>query len=330
VQALWPTAIAISLVGFMESIAVAKTFARQSGAQVDANIELRALGLANLGGAFFQAYPVTGGFSRTAVNAEAGARTGIATIVTATVVALALLFLTPLFYSMPTAVLAGIIMTAVLGLIDMREAKHLWLVSRADFALTGITFLATLTMGIELGIGVGVGASLLRFVVANSKPHVAVLGRLPHTTTYRNIRRHPDALCTDGIIALRIDGPLFFANTAFLSDTILGLVDDSPEPISSVVLDASSIGNADASGAAAIVDVAQSLAARGVQMWLSTVRGPVQDTLKLSGLLEVLPADQLVDRVHDAVEQAVRSRPIPFPSPSGSDPGRPGAMERSA
>jgi sulfate permease, SulP family len=318
-MSLWPTALAISLVGFMESIAVAKNFARQSRHTLDPNLELRALGLANVGGAFFQAYPVTGGFSRTAVNAEAGAKTGMAALITATVVAIALLFLTPLFYFMPKAVLAGIIMTAVFGLINVTEAKHMWHVSKPDFALMGITFVATLTMGIELGIGVGVAASLLWFVIANSQPHVAVLGRLPGSAVYRNIKRHPEASRVDGIIALRIDSPLFFANTAFLTDTITKLVDKNSAPVSSLVLDAGAIGSVDASGAAAIIDIVQTLNDRGIQMWLCTVRGPVRDVLKTFGLMDVLPERQMVARVHDAMVLASTPAVIPFPSPEESN-----------
>ena len=301
---LLPTVLAISLIGFMESIAVAKSFARQSGDIVDANQELRALGLANVGGAFVQGYPVTGGFSRTAVNAEAGARTGMSALLTAAIVALSLVFLTPLFFYMPKAVLAGIIMTAVFGLIDVAEAKHLWRISRPDFLLMGVTFFGTLSLGIEQGIAVGVGTSLLWFVVATAKPHVAVLGQLPGTTIYRNIERYPEATRTDGIVALRIDGPLFFANTAFLSDIIAKLVDESPTEVSSVVLDAAAIGSVDASGAAAIIDVSQSLKDRHIQMWLCTVRGPVRDALASAGIHEVLPSEQMVAGVTDAMDRA--------------------------
>ena len=302
--ALFPTALAISLVGFMESIAVAKTFARGSKHVLDANVELRALGLANLGGAFFQAYPVTGGFSRTAVNAEAGAKSGVAALVTALVVGLALVFLTPLFFFMPKAVLAGIIMTAVFGLIDVAEAKHLWHVSRPDFSLMAITFFATLSFGIELGIGAGVASSLIWFVVANAKPHVAVLGRLPGTTSYRNVERFPEAKTVGGVIALRIDGPLFFANTVLLEDTIATLLNDSPTPVSAVVLDAAAIGSVDASGAAALGDLAADLSDRGIVLWLCTLRGPVRDALALLDRGDVLSEHQMVLRVQDAMNIA--------------------------
>jgi len=308
-KSLLPTALAISLVGFMESIAVAQGFARQSGHKLDADQELRALGLANVGGAFFQGYPVTGGFSRTAVNAEAGATTGMAGLVTAAVVALSLVFLTPLFHYMPKAVLAGIIMSAVFGLIDVRGARHLWTVSKPDFSLMTITFFATLTLGIEQGIGLGTTVSLLWFVVANSKPHVAVLGRLPNTTIYRNVERYPEAIQQAGVIALRIDAPLFFANTTFMSDTVERLIAESSSPVYSVVLDASTIGSIDATGAEALVVLAQSLDKRGVQLWLCTVRGPVRDALAAEGIGEVLPTARLVERAEDAMARALLGTP---------------------
>lgn len=321
-RALFPTALAISLVAFMESIAVAKSFARQHGQTIDANQELRALGMANLGGAFFLGYPVTGGFSRTAVNAEAGAKSALAGLVTAATVALALLFLTPLFFFLPKAVLAGIIMTAVFGLIDLKEAKHIWLLSKADFALLATTFLATLTLGIELGIGIGVIASLGWFIMANSTPHVAVLGRLPSTAIYRNVERYPEAIRMDGVVALRIDGPLFFANTTFLTNTIMTLVDENPEPASSVVLDAAAIGSVDASGAATLVDLAQTLKSRDIQLWLCTVRGPVRDALEAAGLYHLLPKNRLVDQVQEAMDRTATTLVISFPTPalSSEDP----------
>lgn len=304
VIALLPTALAISLVGFMESIAVAKTFARGTKGVLDANVELRALGLANLGGALFQAYPVTGGFSRTAVNAEAGAKSGVAALVTAVVVALSLVFLTPLFFFMPKAVLAGIIMTAVFGLVDVAEAKHLWHVSRADFAVMAITFFATLAFGIEWGIGTGVASSLIWFVVSNVKPHVAVIGRLPGTTTYRNVERFPGAETVDGVIAIRIDGPLFFANTVFFEDTINALIKESRAPVTAVVLDAAAIGSVDGSGAAALGDLAADLGGRGVMLWLCTLRGPVRDALALLDRPDVLSEHQMVNGVQDAMDIA--------------------------
>lgn len=299
---LLPVALTISLVGFMESISVAKNFARVHRYEIDADQELKALGIANLAGSLTGAYPVTGGFSRTAVNDQAGAHTGMASLITAGVVGLTLLFFTPLFYFLPKGVLAAIIMTAVFGLVDVSEARHLWHVSKPDLGLMGLTFLATLTLGIEQGILAGVAASLLWFVWKTSRPHVALLGRLPNSTVYRNVERYPEATRTPGILALRLDAPLFFANTAFLKATLDELESLDAHPLQHVVIDAKGIGSVDAQALDALEEILDSYRLRGVEVWLAGVRGPVRDALHASGLVEIVGADHLVERVHEAVD----------------------------
>lgn len=301
-RALLPTAVTISLVGFMESIAVAKAFARRQGYEVNANQELIGLGMANLGGSVFHAYPVTGGFSRTAVNAEAGARTGLATLITAAVVALTLVFLTPLFHYLPKAVLAAIIMTAVFGLVDLRGVKHLWHVKRSDLALMLTTFLATLVVGIEQGILIGVGASLLWFVVRTTRPHFAVLGRLPGTRIYRNLARHPQAETVPGVLVVRMDAQFYFGNMSFLRDTLRRLERQQVAPLRAVVIDGSSINNLDSSADAALHEVHADYAGRGILLYLTGVKGPVLDVLRRSGLFDKLGADHFFLDVADAVE----------------------------
>ncbi len=302
--ALLPTAITISLVGFMESIAVAKNFARTNGDELDANQELRALGLANLGGALFHGYPVTGGFSRTAVNAQAGARSGLASLTTAAIVALSLVLFTPMFYYLPKAVLAAIIVTAVFGLIDHKEARHLWRLSKSDFWMMALTFFATLSLGIEQGIAVGVGGSLLWFVIRNSKPHMAVMGQLPGLEIYRNFERYPEAQPIPHTVIVRLDAPLFFANTAFLEQSINSLIDArAHEIIRHFVIDASGIGNVDASGLGVLQDIAQDMNQRGIKLWLSAVNGPVRDALLENHFFDLVPEGQMVNRVHLAIEK---------------------------
>ena len=299
-QALLPTAITISLVGFMESISVAKNFARQNRYEVDPDQELKALGLANVFGSVLQAYPVTGGFSRTAVNAQAGARTGVASIVTGAAVVITLLFLTPLFYYLPKAVLASIIMTAVFGLIDVKEARHLWEISRPDLASMALTFVATLTVGIEQGILIGVGASLLWFIWSTSKPHVAILGRVPGTNIYRNQTRYPEATLPEGVVAVRIDAPLYFANTAFLKNTIMAAVNDKTEHL---VVDCKSIGSVDAQALSTIEEIMDELTHRNVRIWMAGVHGPVRDALTSAHLLDEQTRERMVERVHEALDR---------------------------
>lgn len=308
---LLPTALTIALVGFMESIAVAQAFARRHRYSLRADQELVALGVANLGGAFFSAYPVTGGFSRTAVNDQAGATTPLASIVTAVVVAVTLAFFTPLFHFLPKAVLAAIIITAVLGLVDLREVRHLWKTDRADLALLAITFAATLSLGIEQGILLGVGASLVWFVFETTRPHLAVLGRLPGTTTWRNVARHPDAAPTPGVLAIRMDAPFFYGNTRYLKDQLSTHLAASETPVHAVVIDATVVSRIDSSAVSALQELTEDLERRGITLYLASIRGPVHDAILRCHLDRLLPPERFPLRVDDAVRHAVSRRADP-------------------
>ena len=302
-QALLPIALTIALVGFMESIAVAKTFAARHRYEVDANQELIGLGLANLVGAFFRAYPVTGGFSRTAVNAQAGARSTVASLFSAGVIALTLLFLTPLFFYMPQAMLAAIVMVAVAGLIDLKEARYLWHVRRSDFFLMLLTFFATLGLGIEEGILVGVVASLILVIQRSSRPHAAVMGRLPGTTTYRNVERYPEALATSRVIVLRVDASLYFANVAFLKERFRWIERTYPA-MEALVFDAYPVNHLDASAAHALKEIIETLQRRGITLFIAGVKGPVHDVLERAGLVDLIGQDHFFLEVHEAVAAA--------------------------
>jgi len=304
IRDLLPIAVTIALVGFMESISVAKNFARANRYEVDADQELKALGLANVAGSVFGAYPITGGFSRTAVNAQAGARTGLASLITAAVVTVTLLFFTPLFHFLPKAVLAAIIMTAVIGLIDIVEAKHLWKVSRADFGLMALTFVGTLTLGIEQGIVLGVLGSLAWFVWQTSRPHVAILGRLPGSTVYRSVDRYPEATTQPDVVAMRIDAPLFFANTAFLKKVVMRSV--GPD-VRHLIIDCKAISSVDAQALSTIEEIVDELKTRQVEIWLAGVRGPVRDAFEAAHL--ELPESHRVERVYEAA-RALRRGPV--------------------
>ncbi|MFW5924724.1 MAG: SulP family inorganic anion transporter [Myxococcota bacterium] len=301
---LLPIALTIALVGFMESIAVAKNYARRLKYDVDANRELVGLGLANVAGAFTHAYPVTGGFSRTAVNAQAGARTGMAGILTAVVIALTLVFLTPLFYYLPKAVLAAIIMTAVFGLVDVREVKHLWHVKRTDLAMLIVTFVSTLTLGIEEGILVGVGTSLAVLVWRTTRPHVAVLGRLPGTEAWRNVKNFSEAEPVPGVLALRLDAQFYFGNVNFLKETLAQLEAKADRPLRAVVIDASAINQIDASAEGALREILEDYRSRGVELYLANVKGPVRVVLEGSGFYDELGRDHVTLRVEEAMQRA--------------------------
>jgi SulP family sulfate permease len=301
----------------MESIAVARAFARRHKVEVDANQELIALGSANLGGALFGGYPVTGGFSRTAVNDEAGARTPAAAIATAAVVALTLLFLTPLFHFLPKAALAAIIMTAVFGLIDIAEISHLWRVDRTDLVLLAITFLATLGFGIEQGIVAGVGASMLWFFVRSTRPHFAVLGRVGEAGVWRNLERDPDAVPVQGVLVVRMDAQFFYGNVSFLKEMLRRLESEisghAGGPLRAVVVDASAMNQLDSSAAGALEELVEGYAARSVRFYLAGVKGPVMDTLRRAHLVALIGEDRLPLRVEHAVQHALGEHVPPHP-----------------
>ena len=327
VAALAPTAFAIALIAYVESISVARAFARKARQDIDPNQELVGLGAANLAGSLFSGYPVTGGFSRTAVNAQAGARTGVAALVTALVVTFTLLFLTPAFRYLPKATLAAVIMVAVFGLIDLSEVRKLWKVKRADLAMMGLTFAATLALGIEQGILVGVGTSLLAFVVRTTHPHTAVLGRLPGSNTYRNVKNYPDAETLPGLLILRMDAQLYFGNVMFLKNALRELEASSSCPLKAVVFDASSINQLDSSADDALVEIAEDYAERGIQLFFASVKGPVQEVMSASGLAERLGETHYFLELHDAVEAAAASTgcgttsDVSAPAPRGATRG---------
>ena len=300
---LVPSALAIGLVGFMESIAVAKVYAARHRYEVDANKELVGLGLANVAGAFFSAYPTTGGFSRTAVNDQSGARTNLAAIFSAGIIALTLLFLTPLFYFLPKAVLAAIVMVAVFGLIEWEEVVHLWHVDRTDLALMGVTFVATLGLGIEQGILTGVIVSLIAVIYQTSQPHTAIMGRLPDTSTYRNLRRNPEALTKSHVVIVRMDANLYFANASAFKDLVLEADVKSPA-LQTIVVDMYPVNRIDSTGVEALEEVIETCRRHGVTVLLAGVKGPVRDVLDNAGVSEDLGDDSFFLEVHAAVQRA--------------------------
>ncbi|MBW2526100.1 MAG: solute carrier family 26 protein [Deltaproteobacteria bacterium] len=303
-QELLPIAVAISMVGFMESISVAKAFATKNHYEIDANRELVGLGVANIAGGMLQGYPVTGGFSRTAVNAQAGAKSGIASLITAAVIALTLLFLTSLFHFLPKAVLAAIIMVAVFGLVDLDEVKHLYRVKRGDLALLATTFVATLLLGIEAGILIGVAASLVAVIYRITRPHTAVLGRIPGTHLFRNVKRFPEAETFDGVLVLRIDAQFYFGNVSFLKETLKRQLRAAESPVRAVVFSASSINQLDSSAAAALEEIVVDCRERGVELYFAEVRGPVMDVLRRAGFDRLLGEDHFTLSVTRAVSKA--------------------------
>ena len=308
-EMLLPAALVIALVGFMESYAVAKKIAARHGEEgnLDPNRELIGLGAANMGGSFFGGYPVAGGFSRSAVADQAGARSNLAGLFTAAVVVATLLFFTDLFYFLPRPVLAAIIVTAIVGLIDVKTVRHLWKIKRDGLVILGLTFATTLLVGIEEGLAAGIGASLLWFIIGTTRPHAAVLGRLPGTTSYRNIDRHPEARVIPGVLILRIDSQFYFGNVSFLQDTLRKLEERMEPPLRAVVIDASSINRLDSSAELALHKILEDYKQRDIGLYFAKVKGPVMDVMRASHFFEDLGNEHFTHRVHQAVEAACRS-----------------------
>ncbi len=302
VSSLLPIAVTIALVGFMESIAVAKAIqSKHKDYQVDANQELIALGMANLVGSLFKSFPTVGGFSRTAVNDQAGAKTGLASIISAVLIILTLLFLTPLFYYLPQAILASVIMVAVFGLIDFKEAAHLWSTDRTDFFMLLTTFLTTLGLGIEQGIMVGVVLSLAMVIYRSAYPHIASLGKMPYTNYYRNVERFPQAEQRPDILVIRFDAPLYFANSNFFKDNLMQMVQHKGPELKLVILNAEAISSLDSSAVHMLFDGVGECREAGVNINIAGPIGPVRDTLYKSGLIDLIGEDNIFMHVHDAV-----------------------------
>lgn len=306
IQLLFPMGLTIALVSFMESIAVAKAIqSKHRNYKVEPNQELISLGLANVFGSFFQSYPVTGGFSRTAVNDQAGAKTTIASVISAVLIILTLLFLTPLFYNLPKAILASVIMVAVFGLIDYKEAIHLWKSDRTDFMLLLVTFFSTLIFGIEQGIGIGVILSLVMVIFKTTKPHVAVLEKVPGTHFYRNIERFDSLVPNERMLIFRFDAHIYFANTNYFKETLEELVLGKKEKLEVIILDGESINSIDSSGIHMLHEVISTYRNMNIEIVLSGIKGPVRDTLEKSGIIQEISYEQCFMSIQDAVDAFV-------------------------
>jgi SulP family sulfate permease len=310
VGSLLPAAAVITLVGFMESIAVAKVYARRHRYDVDPNRELVGLGAANVASGLFGGYPVTGGFSRTAVNDTAGARTPLASIVTAVLVLVTIAFFTPLLSSLPAAALGAIIVVAVVGLVDVKEMRHIARVKRSDLIGLGVAFVATLALGIEIGIAVAVVASMLVVFARMSTPHTAQLGRIAGTTSYRNLDRFPEAETIEGVRVVRIDAAVSFVNAQFVKQLLTNEADRLEAEPRVLVLDASGVNDLDATGADVMNELVTDLDRRGVELHLADVKGPVRDVLRRAGIWERMAA-RIHATTNDAVEAVVAARRAP-------------------
>ncbi len=292
-MSLLSAAIVISLVGFMEAISIAKAMAAKTKDRIDPNQELVGQGLANIVGSFSQSYPVSGSFSRSAVNLNAGAKTGMSSVFTALIVLVALLFLTPLLYHLPQAVLGAIIIMAVVGLVNFEAVKHAWQASRHDGAAAIVTFVATLAFAPHLdnGIMVGAGLALGLYLYRTMSPRVAVLGRF-NDGTLRDIKTYPDLPTSKHVVAVRFDGQLYFANVSYFEDMILETMASHPTAKFLLVV-GDGVNQLDASGEEIVHHLVERLNSGGVTLVFSGLKKQVLDVMRSTGLFDLISQDNI-------------------------------------
>ncbi|MCX7567465.1 sulfate permease [Sulfitobacter sp. F26169L] len=301
-QLLLP-AFLISIIGFVESISVAQTLAAKKRQRIDPDQELIGLGVANIGASLTGGFPVTGGFSRSVVNFDAGAQTPAAGAFTAVGLAIAALALTPLIFFLPKATLAATIIVAVLSLVDFSILKRSWGYSKADFAAVLITILMTLAMGVEAGVSAGVMLSIVLHLYKSSKPHIAEVGQVAGTEHYRNILRH-EVITDPAVVTLRVDESLYFANARYLEDRIHNRV-AGDKSIRHVILQCSAINEIDLSALESLEMINERLREMGVTLHLSEVKGPVMDRLKEQHFLKEMTGNVYLSQYEAA--QKVRA-----------------------
>lgn len=303
-QQLLLPALLISIVGFVESVSVGQTLAARRRQRITPNQELVALGAANIGAAFTGGYPVSGGFSRSVVNFDAGARTPGAGLMTGVGLLLAALLLTPWLVALPLATLAATIVVAVLALVDLGTITRTWRFSRADFAALMTTLLATLLVGVEIGLVMGVVVSLLMYLARTSQPHIAEVGQVPGTEHFRNVLRHR-VVTHPSVLSLRVDESLYFANVRALEDRVNEAVAER-QALKHVVLQCSAINDVDASALESLEAIALRLREAGIELHLSEVKGPVMDRLQHTELISHLNGRVYLTH-HQALQAITRS-----------------------
>nr|WKN35668.1 solute carrier family 26 protein [Tunicatimonas sp. TK19036] len=302
---LVPLALTISVVAFMEAFSVAKAIeAKKRDYKVLPNQELIALGVANVVGSLFQSYPVTGGFSRSAVNYQAGANTPLASVMSAGLVALTLIFLTPLFYYLPQAILASVIMVAVVGLIDWAYARQLWKDSKVDFLLLLATFVVTLSFSMVPGIVTGIVLSIMVLLYRAAYPHIARLGRVKGYHEFRNVTRFDNLEVWDNLLILRVDAPLTFINIQYFKEYVENAVQAAEGKIDTVILDAAPISHLDATATMGMKELMEYLHEKQISLILCDLIGPVRDTLHRTGLIDILGKENIFFDLEEAVRYA--------------------------
>lgn len=304
IKSILPTVITLTIFGAVECMTISKAIAsKDPRVRTKANQEFIGIGLSKIFGAFFQAMPSSGSFSRSAVAHDLSAKSSVVSLVSASAVALVVLLLSPILHFIPFAILASIIIISVLNLFEFQEAKFLWTYHRRDFWNMAVTFLVTLIVGIEQGVLVGVVLSIIKVLMKSAEPHIAVLGRLPGTTVYKNIDRFEEAVVPANMKIIRFDDELYFANAAFFVEKFKSFVRPNTKGIKVVVLDASGMNGIDSVGIRAFEEVLDFYSARDIEFNVCSVIGPVKDILKKTGLIERLGTENDFLQIQDAVDE---------------------------
>ncbi|WIA41485.1 hypothetical protein OEZ86_008861 [Tetradesmus obliquus] len=305
----------VMLVDLLESTSIARALARKNGYELSYNQEIVGLGIANFAGAMFNSYTTTGSFSRSAVNNSSGAKTQLAGFITSMVVMFVLLFLTKVFELLPYNTMAAIIIAGVMGLVEFDTAIYLMKTHLRDFAVWLVAFLATLFLGIELGLAAAIGLALLIVIFESAFPHTAVLGRVDRTTVYRNVEQYPGAEMVPGVLVVRLDAPVYFANVQWMEDKLVAYEAEALrfarangiDRVEYIILDLTPVPHMDSMGAHFLEELHQSYKARGIQLILTNPSPRVVRLMERSGLIAKIGRDWIFVRVHDAVVNCQRS-----------------------
>lgn len=304
ISELIPAAVAISLIGFMEAISIAKVMAARTRQRLNSSQELVGQGMGNLAASLFQGYAVSGSFSRSAVNIAAGARTGFSSVITGLVVALTLLFLTPLLYHLPQATLASVIIMAVVNLVKIEPIVHAWKVQKSDAVISVIVLILTLYLAphLETGLFVGVGLSIFIFLLRSMRPKFVEVSRHEDGTLRDAVEHHLEV--SGEISVFRFDMPLYFANAGYLEDMVLESISKKPD-LKYVILDMEPITIVDATGEEVLQGLTNRLRHIGVDLLISRTKHQVQDVFDESGFTELLGKENFFRTRNAAIKYAL-------------------------
>lgn len=307
---LIPVAVVVMIVDLMESTSIARAVAAKNRYEIVANTEIIGLGIANFAGSAFSAYTTTGSFSRTAINHETGAKSPLAGFITGTLVMFVLLFLTPVFKYMPYNVMGAMIVSAVSGLFEYEQAIYLFRTNKLDFFVWCASFFVTIFVSVEIGLGTAIGLALLFVVYESAFPHMCTMGRIPGTSVFRNIKQYPECQLIPGMLVVRVDAPIYFANYQWVKEKLalwekkaeVAARESGVKKLQFVILDLTPVTHIDAAGQLFLMEQYDAYKSRGVQLVLCNPSKKVAETIMMIGLLELIGRDWIFVRAHDAVQ----------------------------